>query len=145
MKNLLLALLLVCPLLSLAHGQDFVYNANFVYPRTDKGMALPPNTTFTHWQLVWSTNVPIAKCAGSGCAGGSCNISVDTSQDGVTWVSGALFGPDCTLPFLSSTGVKGPLYAVTGGYIRISVPNLTSSTGGPASINVSLRGWSDAY
>jgi hypothetical protein len=131
MKKLVLALFLVCPLLVVCtHGQDFVTNVNFNYPRTDKGIQLPAGVTFSQWQLVWSTNVPLAACTASACTGGSCSITVDTSPDGVTWTTGALFGLNCTLPCVTSAGVKGPQYAIAGGYVRINLSALTSATGG---------------
>jgi len=111
MKKLLLALLLVCPLLVVCeHAQDLVIQNNFYYPRADIGRALPAGTTYNQFSLSWVVNGQISACTASGCTqvgSAGCSVEVDSSPDNSTWTP--MFVGLCAYPFLTSSGVKGPL------------------------------------
>jgi hypothetical protein len=70
-KKLLLTLLLVCPLLSLAHGQDVIQN-NFNYPRADIGRPVPAGTTYNAFSLSWHVDGAVSNCPASGW----CNLAL---------------------------------------------------------------------
>jgi hypothetical protein len=136
MKKALLVLFLAYPLLFVrsASAQDFTVCSNFVYARTGEAAKLPANATYSQWVLFW---VPQGNLS-------SCSVQVDTSADGVSWNSAALFGPTpCTNPTLTSVRVKGMQPGLTGGYVQINVTALQGNN--PISLNVTLQGWSGAF
>ena len=145
-KLVILALIfLSCSVFS--HAQDFVYNTNFNYARADIGMPLPSgvNRTGQAWQLSWN-GVGNLK---------TCQVQLDVSADGVTWIAGGLFGSTpCTTS--SQFALKGPglpqiELLPSGGvmcnsnstkcapiaFVRV---NVTALSGG-GSLNVSLKLW----
>jgi len=77
----------------------------------------------------------------------ACLLTVDTSPDGVTWTNGALFGPNCDNPFLTSVGMKlSPNSTITGGFVRVNLSAFKGSAcPGACSINVTLKSWSSTY
>ena len=132
-KLLLFVLFALCPMLLMktAAAQDFTYNTNFVSARADAGVKLPANATFSQWVLSWNNQSALT----------SCTVQVDTSSDGVSWVSGGLFtATPCTTA--SSVRLKGT--SLTGVFfVRINVTVLSGSN--PIGLNVSLQGWSGAF